>query len=1019
MKIKIPFLILCISLSFINGIAQNILIKNISVAHGLSQSTVNDIIQDQFGYIWVSTGDGLNRFDGNRFKYFKYKERVSNALPSNMIRKLIEDTIRKRIWVGTDNGICYYDQRKGELFQPFKNIDAFKNAFCVPLKINAEFLWFCIGNKGIGKINIKTLSITMLDRFVIKSMIGVNQNSTDVLYRKRDNYLHRIQLYTNQIDSIPWESNFPDLIYSNFRQIGSNTYSIFTSLGVFKADFNTHNFSPIETPKLLPKAIITDIEIDSEGNSYFALLGKGIYIFNKQDELINTFLGEYELRSNEVFNTQTIWHFFIDNRKTIWCTTDVSGLVLIDLRAEKFKPLKWGSKDDYTRSSRIFSKSITEINDQLWVGTSSDGIYIIPQKTNKSKFEHLVFNRNKQQIKSISKIVDCGKFVLLGSETGLFKLNKPYDPTQLTCIENKLDVNDILKIGDSCLIASKTGVYIYSINSNTLKHSDIVQSMNTSVLYCDKYNTIWIGMNSEGLFYVPRIGKAKHISLFDPQDKLKHVKIPNLDINSIIQLEKSIFCATNHGLFEINDRLEVINRYTSQDGLSNDHIYGLLKDEIGRLWISSNNGVSRFDPKNRVFENYSTSDGLQSLEHNKGAFFQNDAGLCFFGGTSGISQFSPSQLNIPIKYPEIKLSSIQVMNQNIENIDSLIFNNDIPNFHYNQNNFQFEVSILDFFNANHYELEYFLEGWDKKFNQLGKNHLIRYTNLPPGVYTLICRVIGSSKELNTASRVLTFRIITPVWKKAWFWGVIILLSIALLLSIVFLFINNRNKKSIAKIERIREIEKMRSRISKDIHDEVGAGLTKITLMSEAAKIDSLSDISMEVTLEKLANEARNVSKGLHEIIWSVNPDADNSSSLFDHINQYSREFLEDTDLKLTIEINEEYKMQLSPHNRRNIFLIIKEGLNNIVKHAAANEVRLLLSTSNNQTIYIKLSDDGVGITDKIEKAASAQLNSKTRIKHGLKNMQSRAESCGLNFSIHSESDTGTSIVLNGREEEML
>ena len=147
-------------------------------------------------------------------------------------------------------------------------------------------------------------------------------------------------------------------------------------------------------------------------------------------------------------------------------------------------------------------------------------------------------------------------------------------------------------------------------------------------------------------------------------------------------------------------------------------------------------------------------------------------------------------------------------------------------------------------------------------------------------------------------------------------------------------------------------------------------------MSEAAKIDSLSDISMEVTLEKLANEARNVSKGLHEIIWSVNPDADNSSSLFDHINQYSREFLEDTDLKLTIEINEEYKMQLSPHNRRNIFLIIKEGLNNIVKHAAANEVRLLLSTSNNQTIYIKLSDDGAGITDKIEKAASAQLNSK-------------------------------------------
>ena len=1019
MRIKIAFIILCISLLFINGIAQNILLKNISVAHGLSQSTVNDIIQDQYGYIWISTGDGLNRFDGNHFKYFKYKEKASNALPSNMIRKLLEDTIHKRIWVGTDNGICYYDQNKGELFQPFKNIDPFKNAFCIPLRIDSEFLWFCIGNKGIGKIHIQSLSIKMFDRFVIKSMIGVNQNNTEVLYRKRDNYLHRIQLNNNQIDSIPWKSNIPDLIYSNFRETRNSTYSIFTSLGVYKADFNKHNLSPIETPKLIPKTIITDIEVDTEGNSYFALLGKGIYIINKQGELINTFLGEYEFRSNEVFNTQTIRRFFIDNRKTIWCTTDGSGLVLIDLRAEKFKPLKWKENDNYYRPLRIFSKSITEINDQIWLGTPSEGIYIIPQKSNKSNFEHLVFNKNKQQIGSISKIVDCGKFVLLGSETGLFKLNKPYDPTQLTCIENKLDVNDILKIGDSCLIASKTGVYIYSINSNTLKHSDIAQSMNTSVLYCDKYNTIWLGMNSEGLFYVPRIGKAKHISLFDPQDKLKQVKIPNLDINSIIQLEKSIFCATNHGLFEINDRLEAINRYNSQDGLSNDHIYGLLKDEIGMLWISSNNGVSRFDPKNRVFENYSTSDGLQSLEHNKGAFFQNDAGLCFFGGTLGISQFSPPQLNIPIKLPEIKISSIQVMNQNIENIDSLIFNNDIPQFHYNQNNFQFEVSILDFFNANHYDLEYFLEGWDKQFNQLGKNHLIRYTNLPPGVYTLICRIVGDSKELNTTSRLLTFRIIKPVWKETWFGAIVISLSIASILCVILLIINNRNRKALAKIHRIKELEKMRSQISKDIHDEVGAGLTKISLMSEAAKIESPSNRSMEVTFEKLANEARNISKGLHEIIWSVNPDADNSSSLFDHINQYAREFLEDTNLRLTIEINDDYKMQLSPHNRRNIFLIVKEGLNNIVKHADANEVRLILNTSNNQSISIKLSDDGKGITDKIENDSSLLLNSKTRLKHGLNNMHSRAESCGLIFSIHSEPNKGTHLFLSGIEKNII
>ena len=176
---------------------------------------------------------------------------------------------------------------------------------------------------------------------------------------------------------------------------------------------------------------------------------------------------------------------------------------------------------------------------------------------------------------------------------------------------------------------------------------------------------------------------------------------------------------------------------------------------------------------------------------------------------------------------------------------------------------------------------------------------------------------------------------------------------------------------------------------------------------------------MEVTFEKLANEARNISKGLHEIIWSVNPDADNSSSLFDHINQYAREFLEDSNLKLTIEINDDYKMYLSPQNRRNIFLIIKEGLNNIVKHADANEVRLILNTSNNQSISIKLSDDGKGITDKIENDSSLLLNSKTRLKHGLNNMHSRAESCGLIFSIHSEPNKGTHLFLSGIEKNII
>jgi signal transduction histidine kinase len=738
-----------------------------------------------------------------------------------------------------------------------------------------------------------------------------------------------------------------------------------------------------------------DVIQDADGNRYFAVKGKGLFVLDTAGNLRCRFVEEFENASNEIFDLKNVRRFFLDNNGVVWCATDGDGAVLIDLRSEKFRPVEWLDDANTVNRFRSFSRCITEVDGNLWIASYREGITIFEKDTRQAK----PILRGENRVLTVSAIEDCGSYVLIGSDAGLFRLNKPYERALLIPISEDVAVKAMVRMNNHFCIATNAGLYNYAPDTHEFLHWDVVQIMNTTSLLKDNSDRLLVGLNSEGIAVVSADGEVLRVQLRTADGHA----LPNLDVKSMIQVQNRYYAATNHGLFVLRQDFSQEAMLSEKEGLANGHLYGLLADENGMIWISTNGGISRFNPNKGKFKNFTTADGLQSMEYNRNSYYSSSEGVFYFGGTTGVSLFTPNKLRENYTLPFIRLAGIEIMNEATVNSDSLATLSLPLHCAYDKNNLQFEVAVLDFFRADQYDVEYKLEGWDRSFQSVGNDRFIRYTNLPPGTYKLIARI--ANEENASETMLLTIIIEAPLWLRAWFIASLVILFLVVMLIVNSIYIRARNRKAEAALERVREIEKMRSRISKDIHDEVGAGLTKIALMSEAAKVNQGSKEEVSATLDKLANTSRNITQGLHEIIWSVNPDADNSSSLFDHIKQYAYEFLEETDISLQVDIDDAVPLSLSPVMRRNVFLIVKEALNNSVKHANASRVEIILNTTLYNTWGVSISDNGIGFSSENSSAG-----------HGLRNMKSRAEQCGLDLQLQSEVRKGTTIRLIGKSE---
>ena len=455
-----------------------------------------------------------------------------------------------------------------------------------------------------------------------------------------------------------------------------------------------------------------------------------------------------------------------------------------------------------------------------------------------------------------------------------------------------------------------------------------------------------------------------------------------------------IWIGTRGGGLSLYDRgSDTFRHYREADGLANDVVYGILEDDDGFLWLSTNRGLSRFDPRTEEVLNYDVSDGLQSNEFNRWAFEKTDDGALVFGGMNGVNIFDPGRLTRNSVPPEVALTSVHVRNRPWADgplgasIRELVLG-------YDQNVVSFDFAALHFANPSRNQTRYRLDGLEDEWTTSGPKATARYANLAPGRYTFMAEAANSDGVWRADALALPIVVRPPYWRTWWF---MILAAVAA--GSVLLAAHR------ARVGRVIAEERMRTRIARDLHDDVSATLSGISYFAHSIRGDDIgagSPTSAKFLdlIDRSATEAR---ERIGDIIWAIDPDHDSWEALLSRLRRQASDLLGSSGVEHRIDMPTNLQLRpLRPGQRSSFWLVFKEILTNVARHADATRVEIRLREREG-AVTLVIRDDGRGFDT--ESASRGR---------GLDNIEARAKELGAILSLETRPGEGTSYTLTFR-----
>jgi signal transduction histidine kinase len=422
----------------------------------------------------------------------------------------------------------------------------------------------------------------------------------------------------------------------------------------------------------------------------------------------------------------------------------------------------------------------------------------------------------------------------------------------------------------------------------------------------------------------------------------------------------------------------------------------MYPDKLGNWWLASKNGLIVFNEKENTFKRFTTGDGLAQNDVDATLFCTEDNTM-IIGANNYFSFFKPGPLiNASLNKKNAILTEIRVNNKIIDgDPDAAI------SLGYKENNIVIRWALPDYGNPLRNQYYVKMEGIDEDWHYVGNLGEVQYANLSDGHYSIRLKAATANEVASENIIPLKFIIHPPIWKRGWF---ITLLSLILLSSFILIvrYISQRNlKEKLLRMEKEQAIEKERNRISRDMHDDLGSGLTKIAILSEVVKKQLHEPEKAKQQLETIGESSRELVDNLQDIIWVLNPKNDTLESLAAYIREYALKFFEPFGTIVQFNYPEKFSdTRLSEEARRNVFLTIKETFNNTGKHAWNNKILISIEQSPS-SILVKIEDDGKGF----------DISNIRQFGNGLANMKNRIEQLGGVYKIESEPGKGTRTVI--------
>ena len=731
---------------------------------------------------------------------------------------------------------------------------------------------------------------------------------------------------------------------------------------------------------ILPVVAISE---DKNGSIWTGTDYNGLWLFDKsKKEFTYGYIHDPALPDGIAANT--ISSIFADRSDSIWINVDPKGIDRINPSFNLFAKVRIDNKSD----SHVISGSVLGFaeadRNKVLVSVQRSGMILYDKVTDKREtiylptsykesYSHAVFRDNK------------GTFYVL-AEKGIFYSHNVRGPyILLQTLQNKFidDLfNSMLQVDDSLILVGHShGMAIIKTGREKIKWQKILPQINDEVLSITKGN--------DGLFY---LCKKENDVIKISHDKNEFKIVDTIRTTFIVKsiyhaAGDTIWMATSKGLAKYNTRTKSYEWFTEQNGLNNNFVYGIIPDTKGNLWMSTNGGISRLNINNSKFYNYGLSEGLQGYEFNSNAFYKTNDGTIYFGGVNGFNYFNPSNISEQAFDPSLQVNEIKINNKPVSLAN--FANSANYNLEYNQNDLSISFAAIDFNRSANIFYQYKLHNGDKWIN-IGRERTLTFPNIPAGNYELLIKARLADGALSKKNISLRF-IILPVWYKTWWFFILM----GLLVSSVFYLLYRYRLSQVIKFYRLR------TKISQDLHDEVGSTLTSINILSKVSRsnLDKNNSKASDL-LEKISEQSADMQQSISDIVWSIRPDNDKIENLAIRMREFLGHTAESKNLLVDFRVDEEVLHKgLTMKQRQHIFLIYKEAVNNAVKYSKGEKISVFLGKEGDH-IKLSVQDDGIGFdTEKITSS------------NGLKNMNDRAKELKAIMKIRSEFGKGTQITL--------
>lgn len=957
----------------------------ISIANDLPDQRVTGMVKDPYGFLWLSTFNGLYRYDGIRYKSFRDMPDSENKIDFNQIKR-IRLFEKKYLILEGERSLNILDITTEELIYQSPLSHVFIKSIPADEDVYFHFEDYVLKAllyKFVDGVLVP-VPLSLPDGIRMDRACG-NKGEFYFFDKSGRLWLTKIlEKSTVLIDSTSFKGRkgltFPFIYFDANQELWLMDNANSRYEGLYKLSAS-NKFIRVGDIDHLTTLIATE-----EAGIFWRYDMKSRYLlkWNLTTDVIDTILLLPQLIDNiNAVEPDGYGNFYITYKINAGYS-----VMFVHLHNPGFKSFLRINGHENSLGQSV--RALAEDGDGNILAGAVDGLYKWYPSTNKTEKIPVSVEDKDLTISNIWSIIpDSNGFWFTKEEGGLFHYDYStgFAKSYLPDPQDNDRFLGMLRDEDGMIWIGTRGYVIWFDT-----HSETFEKLSTpsgKLLEASHYN--WVRSKNDTYWLCSAMGLFE----FDKSRKLirrygTDTK-PYLLSNQVFDITEQgdvIWIATDHGLHRLEN--EKITVFTDDQGLANNSVVGLLTDDEGFLWIATFGGLSRMNTATEAIVNYYVEDGLPHNEFNRLSWLKASDGNMYFGTLNGVVHFDPALIDDESQHQQLVLTDIYTFSdagevvkkdvRTLRGLDNVIV---IPA---NNKYFQVEFALLNFVHPEDNRYSYYLEGYDDTWRPLSNIPVVQYNNLPAGRYTLHIRGVNPSGQGSSNTLHLDIRVLQPFYSTVPF----MVFAGIFLGGIVYLILHARVRNKL-------RLEQLRNKISVDLHDEVGGVLSGVAMQMDL--LTTRSPDHLQPYMHRVAESSRNAALKMRDVIWSVDSSKDHFQDLLDRMKAYTLELLAPVNIHFKFDVQGiELQRKLNVEVRQNVYLIFKEAMNNVLRHSSAKHVVIQLKDQKKQ-LFMCIEDDGVGLPEKIVPGGQ-----------GLQNMQKRAKKIGGILEINNGS-SGTEVKL--------